>query len=217
MYILQYYFFPRHTIKANLWKAMSLLIDAKPSALSSNVSEDVLNKDILWKIENDLSIDEKISILFLMITDYQHSFREICDLLENYKDHKVYILTEFINKYPENWKNKLLESICIIKNKQIIRKLGISFEDLDLFYLPKNGSYSKYLNLIAKSLYLLCEALSEDKIKLLLQNVRTDLTAYEEYLKDIDFLELHMLYWMQVNYISIYSGLFSSIKTHYSL
>ncbi|XP_033349218.1 caspase-8-like [Bombus vosnesenskii] len=183
---------------------MSLLIDAKPSVLSSNVSEDVLNKDILWKIENDLSIDEKISILFLMITDYQHSFREICDLLQNYKNHKVYILTEFINKYPENWKSKLLESICIIQNRQIIRKLGISFEDLDLLYLPKNGSCSRYLNLIAKSLYLLCEALSEDKIKLLLQYVRTDLTVYEEYLKDVDFLELHMLYWMQVNYISIY-------------
>lgn len=68
---------------------MSLLIDAKPSALSSNVSEDVLNKDILWKIENDLSINEKISILFLMITDYQHSFREIYDLLQNYEDHKA--------------------------------------------------------------------------------------------------------------------------------
>lgn len=59
------------------------------------------------------------------------------------------------------------------------------------------------MNLTAKCLYLLCETLSEDKIKLLLQYVKTDIIEYNVNLKDSDFLELHMLYWMQENYISI--------------
>lgn len=185
-----------------------LSIDALPNlALNNDISKEILNKDILWKIENDFDIDEKISILFLMITDYEYSFKIIYDLLKMYQENKTYILTEFINKYPQNWKNKLLEAICIIQNLQIIRKLGLSFKYLNLFYLPKNRSFSRYVNLTAKCLYLLCETLSEDKIELLLQYVKTDI-EYKINLKDSDFLELHILYWMQENYISIHLGLF---------
>lgn len=181
-----------------------LSIDALPNlALNNDISKEILNKDILWKIENDCDIDEKISILFLMITDYMDGFKIIYDLLKIHQENKTYILTEFINKYPQNWKNKLLEAICIIQNLQIIRKLGLSFNYLNLFYLPKNRLFSRYVNLTAKCLYLLCETLSEDKIKLLLQYVKTDIIEYNVNLKDSDFLELHMLYWMQENYISI--------------
>lgn len=181
-----------------------LSIDALPNlALNNDISKEILNKDILWKIENDCDIDEKISILFLMITDYMDGFKIIYDLLKIHQENKTYILTEFINKYPQNWENKLLEAICIIQNLQIIRKLGLSFNYLNLFYLPKNRLFSRYVNLTAKCLYLLCETLSEDKIKLLLQYVKTDIIEYNVNLKDSDFLELHMLYWMQENYISI--------------
>lgn len=115
-----------------------LSIDALPNlALNNDISKEILNKDILWKIENDCDIDEKISILFLMITDYMDGFKIIYDLLKIHQENKTYILTEFINKYPQNWKNKLLEAICIIQNLQIIRKLGLSFNYLNLFYLPK--------------------------------------------------------------------------------
>ncbi|XP_017753577.1 PREDICTED: caspase-8-like [Eufriesea mexicana] len=185
-------------------ETMSLSVDAKPYFnIKSNVTTNILNKDILWKIEDDLDIDEKISILFLMTTDYEHGFKEIYDLLQKHKECKVYILTEFINKYSENWKNKLVEAICVIQNKQILRKLGISFEYINVLYLPKYRLCSRYLNLTAKCLYILCEALTIDRIKLLLQYVRADLTKYDENLKDTDYLELHMLYWMQENYISI--------------
>ncbi|CAD1472065.1 unnamed protein product, partial [Heterotrigona itama] len=175
-------------IEANLKKIMSLLTDASPNNLNYNY-DNILNKDILWRIENDLDIDEKMSVLFLMIDDYEHSFQEIYDLLQKFKEDQAFILTEFVNIHPNNWENKLLEAICVINNRQIIRKLGISFESFSLFYMPKIRSYSRYINLVAKCLYLLCEALCEDKTKLLLQYIQTDLTPYEENLKNIDFLE----------------------------
>ncbi|CAL7944811.1 unnamed protein product [Xylocopa violacea] len=169
-----------------------------------NMSTNKLSLDMLPQLEEDLDIDEKISILFLIINNYAQGFSEVYDLLQKHKDHKSYILTEFIRKYPVNWQNKLLEAICVINNRKIIKKLGILFKDLDILYLPKNRSCSRYLNLIAKCLYLLCEAMPEDKIKLLLQCVRSDITEYNDNLRDTDFLELHMLYWMQENYISIH-------------
>lgn len=186
---------------------MFVSTDALPTpSLNSNMGETILDKDALRKIEDELDIDEKISILFLMITDYAHSFQEIYTLLEKHKAEKTYILTEFVDKYPNNWKKKLLEAICVIQNRQIVRQLGLSFKDLDLLYLSKNRLCSRYLNIVAKCLYLMCEALSEEKIKLLLQYVRNDLDEYEPNLNDTDFLELHILYWMQRNYISIRLG-----------
>ncbi|XP_017883934.1 caspase-8-like [Ceratina calcarata] len=182
---------------------MFLNIDAVPnSMLPSSVNKQKLSKEILLKLEDDLDIDEKISILFLMLnTD---GYQEVFDLLQKYKKHKGRMLGEFIDKHPEDWENKLLESLCIIKNKQIIRKLGLSYEELDALYLPRTNC-SRHLNPVSKCLYLLCEQLSEDRIKLLLQFVKNDMPVYDENLTDTDFLELHMLYWIHQNYISIYS------------
>ncbi|XP_076766902.1 caspase-8 Dredd [Xylocopa sonorina] len=172
--------------------------------LDDNTNKDKLSLEILPQVEDDLDMDEKISILFLMVNDYAQDFSQVYDLLQNHKEHKSYILTEFISKYPINWENKLLEAISVINNRKIIKKLGILFEDLNMLYLPTNRSCSRYLNLTAKCLYLLCEAMTQDKIELLLQYVRSDIIKYNDNLGDTDFLELHMLYWMQENYISIH-------------
>ncbi|XP_043263014.1 caspase-8 [Colletes gigas] len=183
---------------------MSLYSDAAPCiTVHIDANGKRLNKNILQKIEDDLDIDEKMSILFLIIDNYTCGFQQIYNLLQRFKVHRSYILAEFIDSHPNNWENKLLEAICIIQNRQIIRKLGISYNDLELFYLPKNGSCSRYLKRVVKCLYLLCESLTEDRIQSLLRCVRNDLIEYEENLKDTDYLELHMLYWMQRKYISV--------------
>ncbi|XP_015438168.1 PREDICTED: caspase-8 [Dufourea novaeangliae] len=192
---------------------MVLFSDAAPYiATKQGVTAIKFSKDILEAIEDDLDIDEKISVLFLMITDYTDSFQEVYHLLQRHKEHKTYVLKEFINNHEENWKNKILEAICIIQNRQIIRKLGISYSDLELLYLPNNRLCSRNINLVAKCLYLLCEELTEDEITLLLQYVKSDLNKYEESLNDIRYLELHMLYWIQEKYISVYSGGKANLK-----
>lgn len=183
---------------------MFLSVDAVPnSMLASNVSKRKLNGEIVLKLEDDLDIDEKISILFLMLNN--DGYQEVYDLVQKFKRREARMLEEFINKHPEDWEHKLMESICVIKNKQIIRKLGLSSKDLNDLYLP-GSKCSRHLNPVAKCLYLLCEQISEDRIKLLLQYVKNDLVTYDENLNDTDPLELHMLYWIQQEYISIYAG-----------
>ncbi|XP_076181988.1 caspase-8 Dredd isoform X2 [Ptiloglossa arizonensis] len=184
---------------------MILSSDSERYIATLDIHGKKINKNILQKIEDDLDIDEKISILFLTMDNYTCGFQEIYDLLQEHKMQKSHILSKFFDKYPINWENKLLEAICIIQNKQIIQKLGLSFSILELLYLPKNRLCSRHLNSVGKCLYLLCEALTVDRIQLLLQNVKKDLIEYEKDLKDIDYLELHMLYWMQQKYISIHS------------
>ncbi|XP_076376993.1 caspase-8 Dredd [Megalopta genalis] len=182
---------------------MALESDARSIDFKRLQLEERLNENILEKIEDDLDIEEKISLLFLMTSNYTHGFQDVYQLLQEHMEQKTYILKAFIEIHKDNWRNKLLEAVCIIQNRQIIRKLGILYKDLQVQYMPQYRRWSKHVHQIAKCLYLLCEELTQEKAVMLLQYVKSDLSKYEECLKDTDCLELHMLYWMQETYISI--------------
>lgn len=176
-------------------------------AIAHNIAKTVINLNILRQIEKDLDIDEKISVLFLIIEDYTNAFRDIFDLSQKARTKNSYIIIDYVKKYPENWEDKILEALCILNNQEVIRKLRISFKDLDLQYVPKFRLYSKSINVVAKCLYRLCESLNESEQKLLLNYIKSDNSNYESSLDDTDYLELHMLYWMQIKYITISKGI----------
>lgn len=167
--------------------------------------EDTLDMDVLRRIEDDLDIDDKMSIMFLMAEDYANAFSEIFSLFRKAKQGKPYILQEFINHHSKNWKNKLLESLSIIQNRQVIRKLGILFDDLRNIYLPDVTCCSRNLKTVAKSLYTLCEALTDHQTEILLKQVKSDSVKQNADLNNVNCLELHLLYWLSIHYISIYT------------
>ncbi|KYN22703.1 Caspase-10 [Trachymyrmex cornetzi] len=176
---------------------MSLLMDG----IAYSVAKTVININILKQIEDDLDIDEKISVLF-MILDYANGFNNIFDLFK-LKTKNAYIIVDYVKNNLENWEEKVLEALCILNNRQVLKKLGISPNVLDLQYVPKHTSYSKSINVIAKCLYKLCESLNESEQKLLLTYVKSEIHNYEPLLDNVDYLELHMLYWIQIGYITI--------------
>ncbi|XP_071637620.1 caspase-8 isoform X1 [Temnothorax longispinosus] len=177
---------------------MSLSVDA----IAYHAAETVININILRQIEDDLDIDEKISILFLIIDNYSDGFNNIFKLFET-KTENAYVIVDYVKKHPENWKEKILEALCILNNQEVIRKLRVSFNDLNLQYVPKLIFYSRSINTVAKCLYRLCESLNENEQKLLLNNVKSENCNYEPLLDNVDYLELHMLYWIQIGYITI--------------
>lgn len=185
-------------------------MDANPRfAKSINKTVEQLNFDILRQIEDDLDIDEKISILFLIIEDYTNAFKDIIYLFQKTKTENAYIIANYVEKYPNNWKDKIVEALCILNNREVIRKLHISFDQLDLHYGPNIRSYSRNINVIAKCLYRLCESLDENEQKLLLSYVKSDIFNYESLLDNVNYLELHILYWIQTGYITISKGMFN--------
>jgi len=97
-----------------------------------------------------------------------------------------------------------------VNNREIIKKLRLSFSDLNLQYVPKLKSYSKNINVVAKCLYRLCESLNESEQKLLLNYVKSENHNYEPFLDNINYLELHMLYWIQIGYMTISKGMLTS-------
>ncbi|EFN86056.1 Caspase-8, partial [Harpegnathos saltator] len=156
----------------------------------------ILNIDILKQIEDDLDIDEKISILFLIIEDYANAFKDIFNLLKEAESTSEYIITDYIKRNPENWENRVLEALCILNNREVIKKLKLLFSDIDLEYFPKIILCSKNINIIAKCLYVICESLDEVNRELLLDHIKSENSNYESLLDNINYLELHMLYWM---------------------
>ncbi|KAG5321606.1 CASP8 protein, partial [Acromyrmex heyeri] len=181
---------------------MSLLMDG----IAYSIAKTVININNLKLIEDDLDIDEKISVLF-MILDYANGFN-IFELFK-LKTENAYIIVDYVKNNPENWEEKVLEALCILNNRQVLKKLGISFNALDLQYVPKLISYSKSINVIAKCLYKLCESLNESEQKILLSYVKSEIHNYDPLLDNVDYLELHMLYWIQIGYITISKGMFT--------
>lgn len=200
---------------------MSLVSDAIPRMdVETNMAKKNINLDILEKIENDLDIDDIISILFLMASDYKNVFPKVFELYCKAKEYGTFVIVEVVKDNQENWEDKLLESICICNNRKVIKKLGLRYEDLKKYYLSNCGLYTKQLNPIAKCLYILCESLTVEETKALLHSVKEDKIflsidkdkKYEAMLEDIDQLELHLLYWMDIGYISIFSAKEGNLK-----
>ncbi|XP_011860873.1 PREDICTED: caspase-8 [Vollenhovia emeryi] len=188
---------------------MSLLVDA--ITYREVVAEHVININILRQIEDDLDIDEKISILFLIIDNYGTGFNTVFKLFQIHKTKDAYIIADYVKNHPENWEEKILEALCILNNREILRKLKVSFSDLELQYFPK-VIHSRNINIVAKCLYKLCESLDEKEENLLLNYVKSENCNYESLLDNVDYLELHMLYWIQIGYITISKDKLHNIK-----
>lgn len=199
---------------------MPLVSDASPRMdVEADIIKKSINLDILEKIESDLDVDDIVSILFLMVGDYKNVFHKIFTLYRKAKKGKRSVIAEIVKDNLENWEDKLVESLCICNNRNVIKKLGLRFENLKIRYLPRCRLYTNRLNPIAKCLYLLCESLTVEDTKILLRFVNEDKIflsivaeekKYKPMLEDADQLELHLLYWMNIGYISILSGTFNA-------
>jgi len=175
--------------------------------IGHDTAKTIINVNILRQIEDDLDIDEKISILFLIIENYANAFSHIFSLYQKAQTEKAYIIIDYVKNYPDNWENKILEALCILDNREVIRKLGIPFDDLKEQYMPKFRLFARNINVVVKCLYEVCESLDEDEQTSLLTFVKSENSDYEPLLVNINNLELHILYWMQIKYITISKGI----------
>ncbi|XP_043476265.1 caspase-3-like [Leptopilina heterotoma] len=192
---------------------MSFEADAISSFPIANMAKDKINLTKLKEIENNLDRQEKISIMFLTTPTkiVLHSYDLISNLLKNHENCVLsqWFLLEF-NK--TNWEEKLLESLLLVQNLQIIRYFGFTEYEEELFrkqFLINEKEVSPNLNRVLKSLYLLCEDLCDEEMKKVVNQFGGTDIQQEEF-------ELYLLYWIQTNRISIseLSGNLKSLLEH---
>ena len=180
--------------------------DAHPVMKRQTISaQSTIDAKILTQVENELEGFEKISILFLIAAENPHTYERVLALYKNIEKQPNVIL-EFIQNNIELWGPKLIESLCIINNKEIIRNLGFLVENLMMRYHSEIPRYTIHVNAANKVLYKLFESMGIEKVKQLLQCVYQEDKIPQGELKELDYLELHALYWLHVKYITITSG-----------
>ncbi|XP_043276781.1 caspase-8 [Venturia canescens] len=162
-----------------------------------------LNAKILEKVEKQLEEFERISILFLISADDPDARCKIHSYFSNLKD-KSNIIGRFVQNNFDLWSEKLLEALCIIKNKEVLRNLGFSPDHIIKKFLCNVGTYACNIHPISKALYNLFEALDSRKGKLLLECVYND--GIKRHYQDHFYLELHALQWIDANYITVLPG-----------
>ncbi|XP_011315448.1 caspase-8-like [Fopius arisanus] len=186
-----------------------LVVDALPSQTNNSETLQQLKIDleVLKNVEKDLENHEKLTLLFLILEDYncfQQVYEAFCVLnVEN-------ILSNFAGSIRE-WQMKLFEALCITKAKREIRFLGLSYDELERIFVPAAvhleppNSGRTQVHIGAKLLfYLFDKDLGEKERIKLLGKVYEQIRPPEE-LKNNDPMEIHALYWIQQRYIALTS------------
>ncbi|XP_057333414.1 caspase-8 [Microplitis mediator] len=197
----------------------TLRTDALPCKSNLSNYTQVLDKNIINIIENDLNINQKISIIFLCIADkinaniYHNfmlkliSYNEKVIFNEDYKNNEgsVYILYDLIADVAD-WKDKFIEALCIINNKMIINQLGLIVDDLYQQYCPLQSRIVGKINVANKILFKLFESLGDKETKEFLKSIYSEKDVgfeSDQRLRDIFLMEIHALYWLSIGFIKI--------------
>lgn len=110
-----------------------------------------------------------------------------------------------IQKTGDNWRDILLEALCIIQAKAIIGKLGLNYIELEQRFLPLNPNSALFIHPIVKLLYFFSEQLTVTEAKQLIDRITTKYASAQDihYQDNGERLEIFLMYWLGADVLSI--------------
>ncbi|XP_022220485.2 caspase-8 isoform X2 [Drosophila obscura] len=152
-------------------------------------------------VERDLNFAQKVSLSFLLYGDEHSSATYILQkllVLARATDWRHSdILSQYAKYKPQSWHQNLVEALCIIGARQVLRKLGLRWQELRMHYLPHIGGISLHIHPLLKSLYTICEELTLAQSAHMVLDIRDKVRAGDplRYYNSAH-LEIFMLDWM---------------------
>ncbi|KAH8396116.1 hypothetical protein KR222_003495, partial [Zaprionus bogoriensis] len=164
-------------------------------------------------LERDLSFAQKVSLAFLLFGD-QHAhasyiLQRLLALLhtppEQQQAQQAHsdLLRQYAHTNPTSWRECLVEALCIINGRRVLRKLGLSWPELRLHYLPHVQEISLHVHPLLKAMYHVCEQLTVVQSGRLVLDINEKLAAsrrspQDEPLRcyDYGYLEIFLLDWL---------------------
>lgn len=111
--------------------------------------------------------------------------------------------TRFIKSWAyenalSNWRDILLEGLCVIQANHIILKLGLSQNELNQRYLPHNPDSRLFLHPIVKILYTVCERLTPEESVELVEYITSKYPSTQglNFNESGNYLEVHLFHWI---------------------
>lgn len=154
----------------------------------------------------------QVSLMFLLCAD-NHVLSDYFQQQLFVASHSPHDETTFLHLWASNlhetnaeWRDKLIEALCIIQAKAIIRKLGLNHTDLEQRFLPRNvDTVRLFIHPIIKLLYLLSDQLAVDQANELIAHVAVNPTGLPncEHCYNGERLEMHLMYWLSNDILSI--------------
>lgn len=169
---------------------------------------DSFNFNYNFNIRVTLLAFHKVSLSFLLFGD-QHShatyiLQKLLALVRSPAEDQLNsdILRLYAQTNPDGWRGNLVEALCIINGRQVLRKLGFDWEQLRLQYLPQIREISLLVHPMLKALYFICEQLTIAQSGRLVLDINDKLASKrcqgDEPLRFYDFvyLEIFFLDWL---------------------
>ncbi|XP_017871677.1 PREDICTED: caspase-8 [Drosophila arizonae] len=178
---------------------------------------DNLHLDDLPYIERDLNLSQKVSLAFLLFGD-QHALatyilQRLLALMRAPPADQLHsdLLRQYAQTNPANWRGHLVEALCIINARQVLRKLGFCWAELHLHYLPHVLELTLHVHPLLKALYNVCEQLTVAQSGRLVLDINDKLARrrtsgeHDEPLRfyDYSYLEIFLLDWLTRHHLRL--------------
>ncbi|XP_032309263.1 caspase-8 [Drosophila ananassae] len=169
-----------------------------------NQIDSIDTNDLLF-VERDLNFPQKISLCFLLYGDDHSSATYILQKLLALAPvawQPSDLLLQYSKSGPDTWRRHLVEALCIIGARQVIRRLGLRWSELRLHYLPHIGGLTLHIHPLLKSLYTICEQMTVAQSGRLVLDVGEKVARQQEgagdpmHFNDPAYLEIYLLDWL---------------------
>lgn len=148
-----------------------------------------------------------MSLLFLLCANDRDQYKVLLQQLLVLSFDKTK-KTDFLKTWAKNkneWKNMLVEALCLIQAKFVIHQLGLDCSELQQRFLPFNHYTTSHINLIVKLLYYVCEQLTIKQSKILIDYMQNKFPSIRNFIysDNGEYLEIYLLNWLWENVIHI--------------
>lgn len=157
-----------------------------------------------------------MSLIFILVADDKVRSRHYLEVLNNSSSHvvanaKTDILKQWAHSQPQDnsqWRNKLIEGLCIIQAKRILGRLNLDVADLAFTFMTQAYARDRgvYTNGIVKILYYLCENLEVAETRKLIDFVDREHASNQKIIFSSvagPYLELYLLHWICCDVIDV--------------
>ncbi|EDV45383.2 caspase-8 [Drosophila erecta] len=124
---------------------------------------DTIHQDDLIYAERDMNFAQKVGLCFLLYGDNHSDATYILQKLLTMTRSdfpQSDLLIKYAKSRPETWRRHLVEALCIVGARKVLRKLGFCWQELKIHYLPHVAGITLHVHPLLKSLYRMCEELS---------------------------------------------------------
>ncbi|KAH8240548.1 hypothetical protein KR038_008200 [Drosophila bunnanda] len=170
------------------------------------IQVDSMDVNDLVYVERDLNFRQKVGLCFLLFGDVDADaafiLQKLLAMTGGDPRQPSDLLTQYSKSRPDTWRRQLVEGLCIIQARQVLRKLGFQWSELRLHYLPHIAGITLHVHPLLKSLYRICEDLTMAQSGRLILEVSERVGRQQAgagdplRFYDTSFLEIFLLDWL---------------------